>query len=318
MANENHLNILKQGVPAWNKWREKREVLFPNLRKANLAGLNLSGAVLRDVYLRRANLSGADLSHADLREANLSGANLSGANLSHANLAGANLRAADLYKAVIQNANLMSAILVDANLKEAEIRKCQVYGISAWKIDLTQAIQADLIVTHPNEPSITVDSLEIAQFIHLLLRNQKIRQVIDTITSKVVLILGRFTPERKAILDQLREALHQRDFVPVLFDFEKPSHRDLSETISTLAHMARFIIADLSDARSLPQELQLIIPDLPSVPVQPILHASAQEYGMFEHFKRYPWVLDIFRYQDFAELLKMLDELTIPRLEKGR
>ena len=45
-----------------------------------------------------------------------------------------------------------------------------------------------------------MDDLEIAQFIYLLLNNQKIRHVIDTITSKIVLILGRFTPERKAVL----------------------------------------------------------------------------------------------------------------------
>jgi len=44
----------------------------------------------------------------------------------------------------------------------------------------------------------------------------KVRQVIDSITSKVVLILGRFTPERKAILDAIRGALRTRDYVPIL------------------------------------------------------------------------------------------------------
>jgi len=66
-----------------------------------------------------------------------------------------------------------------------------------------------------------------------------------------VLILGRFAPERKAILDAIRDALRTRDYLPVLFDFEKPSSRDITETVSTLAHMARFVIADITDAKSI-------------------------------------------------------------------
>jgi hypothetical protein len=50
-------------------------------------------------------------------------------------------------------------------------------------------------------------------FGELLLHNQKVRDVIDTITSKVVLILGRFTDERKAVLDALREELRKRNYL---------------------------------------------------------------------------------------------------------
>ena len=61
---------------------------------------------------------------------------------------------------------------------------------------------------------------QVAQFIYLLLHNDKIRQVIDTITSKAVLILGCFTDERKAVLDALREELRKFENLPILFDFE--------------------------------------------------------------------------------------------------
>jgi hypothetical protein len=94
---------------------------------------------------------------------------------------------------------------------------------------------------------ITVDNVEVAQFIYLLLHNEKIREVIDTIAKKAVLILGRFAGERKAVLDAIREKLRRQNYLPILFDFEKPASRDLTETISTLAHMARFIIADLTE-----------------------------------------------------------------------
>src|SRR5262249_16389838 len=167
----------------------------------------------------------------------------------------ADLRAADL-----THANLTEAILIRTNFKDAKLNDCRIYGISIWDLDLTGAEQAGLIITPHNEPSITVDNLEVAQFIYLLLHNENIRHVIDTITFKVVLILGRFTPKRKTVLDAVREALRQRDLVPVLFDFPPPVSRDLTETITMLARMARFIIADITDAKSIPQELMAIVP----------------------------------------------------------
>ena len=137
-----------------------------------------------------------------------------------------------------------------------------------------------------------------AQFIYLLLNNANLRGVIDTITSKVVLILGRFTEPRKAVLDGIREALRHRNFTPVVFDFQKPATRDLTETIATLAGMARFVVADITDAKSIPQELMAIVPQFPSVPVVPIVLSSQTEYSMFEHFKRYPWVLSLRVYEE--------------------
>jgi hypothetical protein len=127
--------------------------------------------------------------------------------------------------------------------------------------------QKNLIITKSQEPQITVDNIEVAQFVYLLLYNQKIRDVIDTITSKAVLILGRFTPERKKVLDALREELRKQDYLPILFDFDVPSNRDITETVSLLARMARFIIANLTDPSSIPKELEAIVPHL-AVPVQ--------------------------------------------------
>jgi hypothetical protein len=156
-----------------------------------------------------------------------------------------------------------------------------------------------------------VDRLDVAQFIYLLLNNSEIRHVIDTITSKVVLILGRFAEQRKSVLDAIRSELRKRDYLPILFDWEKPSSRDITETVSTLAHMAKFVIADITDPRSIPQELMKIVPNLPSVPVQPLLLASQSDYGMFEHFKRFPWVLPVALYKDEGELLESLEQKVI-------
>jgi hypothetical protein len=204
---------------------------------------------------------------------------------------------------------------VHTDFSGSNLGGCHVYGISAWDVNLEGAIQSNLVITN-EEPHIQIDDLEIAQFMYLLLNNKKIRNVIDTITSKVVLILGRFTPERKVVLEAIREELRRRDYLPVLFDFEKPANRNIAETVSTLAHMARFVIADLTEAKSIPQELGRIVPGLPSVPIQPILLASECEYAMYEEFADYPWVLKIARYTDQNTLLENVKAQIIDPAER--
>jgi hypothetical protein len=186
-----------------------------------------------------------------------------------------------------------------------------VYGVSAWNVKLDAAIQEDLLVTRFDEPALTTDSLQIAQLLHLLLTNANLRPAFDTITKKAVLILGRFTPERKAILDAIRDELRNRDYLPVLFDFEKPSSKTTIETVSTLAHMARFVVADLTDAKSVLQELQAVVPSNPSVPIQPIILNSQTEPGMFDFLRMFPWVLEPYLYEDQDRLLAAIMENVI-------
>lgn len=82
--------------------------------------------------------------------------------------------------------------------------------------------------------------------------------------------------------------------------------------------MSRFVIADISAAKSIPQELSHIIPHLPSVPVQPVLLASDREYAMFEHWTNYPWALPNFLYKDEAHLLASLVDKVIAPAEQKR
>lgn len=302
-----------------------------DFRGANLSNANLSDAVLEASILFKANLdraslpsanlrwsslNEANLSNADLRSSDLVGVNLRKANLSDANLSRANLDRANLRGANLSNANMSMTRLIEADLNGAILTGCRVFGISAWGLKgLEKAKQSDLKITPEGEPEIMVDNLEVAQFIYILLHSEKIREVIDTITSKVVLILGRFTPKRKAVLDAIRIELRKRNYLPVLFDFPEPISRRKAETVSTLAHMARFVIADITDARSVPQELQKTIPHLTSVPVQPILLSSSKEYGLFQDFTPYPWVLKIHRYNNIEDLIESLAEKVIAPAE---
>ena len=76
MANKEHLDILKKGVPAWNKWRENNQKIQPDLSETNL-----SGADLVEAKLVRTNLYCSNLFRTSLHGAYLDGANLTGANL---------------------------------------------------------------------------------------------------------------------------------------------------------------------------------------------------------------------------------------------
>ena len=246
-----------------------------------------------------------------LGSSNLRWANLSGASLVKANLGGSNLSGATLVRANLSGAMLMTATLVDTDLTGADLTGCRIFGVSAWRLKLEGVKQHNLIVTSFVEPEIAVDNIEVAQFIYLLLNNQKVRDVIDTITSKAVLILGRFTQERKPVLEALREELRQRKYLPILFDFEKPSSRNTDETITLLARMARFVVADISDAKSVLQELRAIVPDLPSVPVQPIILAMQEEPGMFDFYRNFRSFLNVHRYASQEQLIADLGEKVI-------
>lgn len=287
-----------------------------NLSEAILTGANLSNARLGETNFRRAelgamNLSGLNLSGCNLRDANLTGATLHGTDLSEADLDGAIFCGADL-----TGANLTGTRIVRANLEKANLSGCSVYGVSAWEVNLEGAIQSNLTISPPGAPKITADNLEVAQFIYLLLNNKKIREVIDTVTSKVVLILGRFTEPRKSVLEAIREELRKANYLPVLFDFEKPSNRDVTETVSTLAHMSRFIIADLTDPSSIPHELATIVPHLRSTPIQPLRLRGSGGYSMFDDLKAYPWVLEVHQYESDESLIETFDDVLAPAEQK--
>jgi len=286
-----------------------------NLESANLTGANLQKASLENANLIEAILSGASLKYAVLKGALLAGADLTGADLSEANLTRSYLGAANFTGANLYKCDFMSASMLETNFSSANLSESRIYGIASWGVKLHGANQSNLIISIGNETTITVDNLEVAQFIYLLLNNEKIRGVIDTIARKVVLILGRFTPERKVVLDAIREELRKRDYLPVLFDFDKPATRDITETMRTLAHLSRFIIADLSDPKSIPLELQAVVPDL-AVPVQPLILSGQDEFSMFVDLrKKYHWVLATHQYADIADLLASLGNKVIAPAE---
>ncbi len=321
-----------------------------DLTFANLVDAQLEGAIFRGATLRRATMRGLQLQTRDLRGADLRGAhlvdiNLSGANLEDARLVRARLERVHLDGARLGRARLARAVLTDCELSEADLAKtqlqrsrilrgalerarlldtdlrdavvdgCRVYGLSAWGVRTEGARQLNLVIGRQGEPQLTIDNLEVAQFVHLLLTAASLRQALDTMTSKVVLILGRFSPVRKAVLDAMREELRRLNYCPILFDFQPQVSRNVLETIRTLAALARFIVADLTDPQFVPVELISVVPVHTSLPVQPLLQACEKEPEIYYLLKPFPWFLELERYEDTSELVHKLRTL-LPRLEE--
>jgi hypothetical protein len=334
VADPEHLEILRHGLAVWNAWRTKERSIIPvlngaNLEGANLEGANLSGANLGEAnlneaklkganlseaflsaaYLRHAILSGANLSEAFLVGARLDGAILNEANLSGANLEGANLSGAFLNGANLEGANLNGAQLVGTHLVDATLTDCSIHGISAWGVELSEGTkQQGLVITPEGEPAVTVDDLEVAQFVYLLLHNEKIRRVIDTVGKKGVLLLGRFTEGRIAVLERLRDELRKRGYLPIVFNFDKPETKDFTETVRLLAGLSKFVIADVTNPKSAPLELQAAVPEI-MVPFLPIIEEGQEPFAMLTDLwiKHRDWVFEPLYYSSLDALVGALD-----------
>lgn len=329
MANQEQLSILKQGVKAWNKWRDENpyveidlsgaDLNHAHLTHANFNLANLTLVNLKDAHLTRTHLNGANLLTAYLNRADLTATDLKRAVLSSADLSGTNLTAANLSGANLTGADLRGATLIHTKIDGAKVSGCKIYGINVWNLEGEFEEQKDLVITRDKELVITVDNVKIAQFIYLILNNEEIRDAINTLTSKSVLILGRFAlRERKAILDALRNKLREYDLLPIVFDFDRPIDKDFTETIKTLAGLCYFVIADVTNPKSSPLELQATVPDY-QIPFVPIIQEGEHPFAMMVDLqKKYNWVLNTVTYDSMETLIKALKPLIIDPAMKKR
>ena len=283
------------------------------------AATNLS--FLREALLKACNLTSCDFSGCTISRSTFRGCLLSEADFSESIISFCDFYRsfcfkANFYSAEIIKTNFASADLTESTFTEAKLTSCdlsgaRIYGISPWNIDIDDnTIQRNLYLNPKNEGDITVDNLEVGQFVYLLLNNRKIRTIIDTLTCKLVLILGRFTDERKIILNAIKDELRALNYVPILFDFDKPASRDFVETVSSLAHLSRFIIADFSDAKIVLEEVPHVA-RVVSVPIKPLLQIGNSMPTTLSDLKKFPWVLDVFNYTDLLDIVTNFKENVI-------
>lgn len=341
-GNRRQLELLLKslGAPSdnneWNAWRARSRKVRPDLRGANLSGLSLTYLNLRRARLDGAHLGAASLRGIEARNASFVGASLVEADLSYADLREVDLRKAQLRGAIFADADLTgvnlrdavltSCVLNRATLDGADLRGALIWGTSVWDTKgHSTAKQQGLLIAwdDPIEPlskpaapedTLVVDDIRVAHFMSLLRDDghDSLPEVFNAASSKMVLLLGRFTDQQEEVRAALEDVLLRFGYAPVVFNFREPKDRDLIETVATLAGLASFIIADLSQPRSTPLESLLTIPQI-AIPWVPIIRSEEQPFSMFAALQRkYDWVLPVVHYRSISGLKRQLGTRIIP------
>lgn len=308
------------------------KLMWTNLRNTNLTGTIFMGANLSNSTLRGAIVNGTLFSKADLSVASLRGLDLRGANFMGATLYGANLSNTIMHQTWFKEANLIRAQLNSADLRGADLQftlmvntevegailtDCLVHGASVWLLEGTPKDQSNLVITpslpprsprdDADEPYITVDELEVAQFLYLLLNHKKLREVINSVTRRGVLLLGRFSDGGLEVLQAIAEKLRSEKYLPIIFNFDRPEGRNYTETVQTLVGLSRFVIVDLSGP-SVPLELHATVPHY-KIPFVPVLEEGRTYASMLSDILDNAWVLKPI--VTFSSVQSLLDEIPL-------
>lgn len=144
MANPEHVEILKQGVDVWNKWREDNPKEIPDLSEYKITPANLKNTNVFNKKDKQVELSGINFSGANLNYAKFYLCNLNGAKFFHAALDNASFNKAGLQLATFADASLDSATFENSDLLEAALpnisgRSSKFEGCSLWFADLSNA-----------------------------------------------------------------------------------------------------------------------------------------------------------------------------------
>ena len=224
------------------------------------------------------------------------GSHVEEGDFSRADFRGATFRSTTFNKTILTGANLDGATFVNCNLNRVnlvgalfrvkEITETVVYGIAAWDlvtsdemkqsklvIEKTYEFYSDLI--QQGKIPMTVDDIELAQFVYYLNDPKKMRDTLNILNDKGVLLLGRFKDGGLERLYSIREWLQRKGYMAMIFDFARPDNLSLTETVVTMAGLSKFIFVDLPGA-SVPAELQAVLSQVK----KPLL-ASGEPYALF-------------------------------------
>ena len=138
MANQEQVDVLRQGVEVWNEWRERNPRASIDLKGQNLRGLDLSG-----INLVNSNLNETDLSESRLEGAKLRNAELVKCQMQNAYLGFVDFSEADLSEANLEETWLHFSLFSETILEKTRFNKATFGRTSFSDTDLSTALQLD-------------------------------------------------------------------------------------------------------------------------------------------------------------------------------
>jgi uncharacterized protein YjbI with pentapeptide repeats len=217
------------------------------------------------------------------------------------NLGGAKLSQCELSRALLINCNLAQAILTESRLDGTVFAGSKHEGI----------VTGNLALTPSDEAAILVDDLEMVHLMEALLREPRWRELIARSSLRVAVVIGRFPQWRRPHLDALREELRRSEYAPLAIDLERPVGPKLRSVIANLAHLARFVIADLAGSRAFAKELQPFSFTLRDLPIQIVMPEGEEPPELPG-----PWAVEPHRYRDTEHLIEIFDKEILQPLER--
>jgi hypothetical protein len=336
MAIKDPSAVVLRGAKTWNAWRKKNAPYLrfqspnwyrgPRIRghqvkgtnRLNFEGIDLSGAEINHAFAEGLNVRGANFENTTFEEGDFSRANFSQATFRNTRFNKTILTDARFDGAVFVNCNLNRVNLAKASFNVREITETVVYGISAWDLQISDKTKQSRLIIEPTHSlysefmgrgvvPLMVDDIELAQFIYYLSNHKRMRAVINVLSDKAVLLLGRFANGGLEFLYKIRDVLKGHGYTPMIFDFARPDSLSLTETAVAMAALCKFIVVDLSGP-SVPKELHAILSEIK----RPVL-AIGKKYALFDDTEDQTSVVSI-NFQTANTLSEMVKVL--PKLEK--
>ncbi len=333
--------IILQGASAWNVWqtenkmpvsfakpfwyesRDRQGRMIKGANSVDFSGIQMNNVSVFNAFAEGLNVQNATITGCHFEEGDFSRANFSNTVFINTKFNKTILTDASFTGVTFINCNLNRVNLANADFSLKEIRETVVYGISAWDLKTNPEMkQSKLVIEKSYELysdiiasgriPMMVDDIEMAQFVYYLSSHKKMRNMINILNSKGVLLLGQFRDGGLERLYKLMDWLRERNYTPMLFDFDRPENLDYTETVITMAGLSKFILADLSGG-SVPQELHATLTNFEK-PV--IAYSNQPAYSMFKDLKRKNRFSFDFVFTDEQDLYTKMDTY-IKEAEKG-